>query len=113
MLIICGIFTMALLRGVWSVGFAFLIVGLGAGLYGLCRKSSFLIISNEEVISREGKVLINQVKKVIRRDINEAIYYDFEMKSGPNLLVKAPYTPSQEKMAWGTLENVNSNHLDY
>ncbi len=101
---------MTLLRGGWSVGFAFVILGIGGVLYGLCRKAPFLSISNEEVISREGKVLINQVKNVIRRDVNEAIYYDFEMKSGLNFLVKAPYTPSQEKRAWAVLENINKTN---
>ena len=98
---------MTLLSGGWSVGFAFVIIGIGGGLYDLCRKAPFLIISYEEVISREGKVLINQVKNVSRRDVNEAIYYDFEMKSGLNLLIKAPYTPSQEKKAWAALDNIN------
>lgn len=106
-LIICGAFFMTLLRGSWSVGFAFVIIGLGGVLYGLCRKAPFLSISNEEVISNEGKVLINQVKNVSRRDVNESIYYDFEMKSGLNWLVKAPYTPSQEKRAWAALDNIN------
>jgi hypothetical protein len=103
-LIICGAFIMTLVRGGWSVGFAIVIIGLGGVLYGLCRKAPFLSISSEEVISHEGKVLINQVRNVSRRNINEAIFYDFEMKGGFNLLVKAPYIPSQEKRAWAALE---------
>jgi hypothetical protein len=74
-------------------------------LYSFRKKNNYLIISAQKLYWNKGEIQFSDIFDVNRCDFNESIYYEFKMKNGSVVIVKAPYIPNKEKAAWHIIKN--------